>query len=371
MTDVMSRRGFGNRTAVVGWILRLSGRVVSIGSWFERAFRFQTRSESIRPFKPKFLSADWFAAVAPSLRSFGPATVARSCSSSARFGKAHRATHARARKAHPANPRGLRTREVSSGAAVVRTRRAPSPTLGARARARPRRVRRARGARVLALTRRGSAPADPARGAPRRAFGVRGGARETSAPTPRTRRAPRGGRASGASPHASPTARRRRARDHVRFARGAFHPFSDRWRRLTRPSPVPRAGRTRAWRPSAPRNPRSGAMADKAARDIQALNLGRGDDADRRDQVRRALALGSVFLREREADRAEATSERAEKRPLREQSIRNESIGCFPEFCVLSQKRDVFLRGGGKAPPSHPPPPRSDDGSRTLPSRVL
>ena len=68
MTDVMSRRGFGNRTAVVGWILRLSGRAVSIGSKFERAFRFQTRSESIRPFKPKFLSADWFAAC----RTFAP-----------------------------------------------------------------------------------------------------------------------------------------------------------------------------------------------------------------------------------------------------------------------------------------------------------
>ncbi len=166
--------------------------------------------------------------VAPSLRSFGPATVARSCSSSARFGKAHRATHARARKAHPANPRGLRTRASPSGAAVV------SHEEGALAHAR---CARARGIRFLlpsgGTSRRprfgaddAAAPAsDPARGAPRRAFGVGFGARGTSAPPPRTRRAPRGGRASG--PRPTPRPRLGPGAPATPFASGmrAFPPF--------------------------------------------------------------------------------------------------------------------------------------------------
>jgi hypothetical protein len=232
----------------VGWIAS------SLGSWFERVFRFQTRSESIRPFKPKFLSADCFVAAC---RTFAPLVwwTRHRCSvlpSSAWFGKAHRATHARARKAHPATPRGLRTRASPSGAAVV------SHEEGALAHAR---CARARGIRFLrpsgGTSRRprfgaddAAAPAsDPARRAPRRAFGVGFGARGTSAPPPRTRRAPRGGRASG--PRRVPRPRLDPAAPATPFASGmrASPPFFPTVGALTRPTPVPRAGRTRAWRP--------------------------------------------------------------------------------------------------------------------------
>ena len=190
--------------------------------------------------------------VAPSLRSFGPATVARSCSSSARFGKAHRATHARARKAHPANPRGLRTRASPSGAAVV------SHEEGALAHAR---CARARGIRFLlpsgGTSRRPRFGADDAAASPRIPRAGRPGERSGSgsARAGPLRQPPNPSRASRrprvrAPPHASPTPRPRRARDHVRFGDARISTlFPDRWRRLTRPSPVPRAGRTRAWRP--------------------------------------------------------------------------------------------------------------------------